>query len=85
QIKNAFGRIAERSVPVTRPKADLSPGGVTTIQVEQDPDGTVRGVVPGLNAPPRPRRDNAPTPARPTFRPVQPPLPPGQPGAGGPQ
>ncbi|MBX3129630.1 MAG: NADH-quinone oxidoreductase subunit L [Polyangiaceae bacterium] len=47
QVKNAFGRTAERSITVSRPKLDPTRGPATVIQIEQQPDGTVRGVLPG--------------------------------------
>ncbi len=49
QVRNAFGRVSERDVEVLRPKLDPTAGGATTIQVQQLPDGTVRGVLPGQN------------------------------------
>ena len=98
QVKNAFGRTAERSFDVERPKAELGSGGVTTIQVQRGADGKVRGLLPGQQpsrpqvpgqrpsrpqVPGQPQREPGPTPVRPGVRPVRPPLPPGHPGLGG--
>jgi NADH-quinone oxidoreductase subunit L len=50
EVKNAFGRIAEKKISVTRPKPDKS-GAPTTMAVERLPDGTLRGVPRGAGAP----------------------------------
>ena len=66
QVKNAFGRVTEDDVDVTRPKADPAAGN-TVIQVQQLPDGTVRGVVPGQN----PQMPNPHAAPRDVRRPAQ--------------
>ncbi|MEZ4225310.1 MAG: NADH-quinone oxidoreductase subunit L [Polyangiaceae bacterium] len=87
QVKNAFGRTAERTVAVSRPKAELG-AGVTTIQLEHGPDGQVRGVLPGqppggVGQPPgRPPSPTERMPSRP-MRPILPPTQPVAPAPGG--
>ena len=70
EVKNAFERVSKRQIVLSRPKQDASKGGPGTIQIEQGPDGQLRGVVPGQNRPLELRRPPPPPPGG--ARPGQP-------------
>ncbi|MBE7486271.1 MAG: NADH-quinone oxidoreductase subunit L [Polyangiaceae bacterium] len=75
EVKNAFERVSKREIVLSRPKLDASRGpGPGVIQVEQGPDGQLRGVLPG---------QNRPVPLRPQGGLPQPGAEPGQPPPGG--
>ncbi len=72
EVKNAFGRVAKRSIVVDRPLLDKSgiTGNAQVIEIERGPDGQPRGVVPG---------DRQLRLPRPGAQPGQPGMPPGMP------
>ena len=62
EVKNAFERVSKKQVTLFRPKVDASKEGPGVIQIEQGPDGQLRGVMPGQNKPLELRRPPAPPP-----------------------
>jgi NADH-quinone oxidoreductase subunit L len=77
EVKNAFGRVATKEFPITRPKPDLSGGpgrasGTTTIDVRQDPDGKLRGTPRGGGATPQAPIDLKPRQPMQVREPLQP-------------
>ena len=62
EVKNAFERVSKKQVTLSRPKVDASKEGPGVIQIEQGPDGQLRGVMPGQNKPLELRRPPAPPP-----------------------